>query len=51
MRPGLTLSDEKKAAEGYSSASSGGPEVERLWGLPLVGLGVKVTLAEGATVA
>ncbi len=33
-RPGLTLSDEKKAAEGDSGAGSGGPEVERPWGVP-----------------
>ena len=31
MRPGLTLSDEKKAAEGYSGAGSGVPEVESPW--------------------
>jgi hypothetical protein len=31
MRPGLTLSDEKKTAEGYTTHGSGVTEVERPW--------------------
>ncbi len=31
MRPGLTLADEKKAAEGYTGAGSGVTEVESPW--------------------
>jgi hypothetical protein len=31
MRPGLTLSDEKKIAEGYTMHGSGVTEVERPW--------------------